>query len=581
MRPILTIALREITRLKKRFSGGASPLTIVLLLGSLALSTYTFREMAVLGNGLYRIGVTPDAPAMRDPRFVAVAVDAARGKFLLDDHAIDAYIDGPRVLSRRDNKSLYAVGALKRYLEKQELGRIQSTYELPRAFPLRVEINYRDPVSANPGSPAPDNPPPTPATASTAEPAVATSASDAVVQKQLEKIQTEGQLTEIRIDAASDKEIIIPSLMTPPAPFAQVILAFLYIMPVTFISIFFTSSFMDEKINRRLTLLLSAPVTPFQIILGKMLPYAVFALVATIGMAIITRGNVLFALAIFIPTILFILAIYLMVPLFYRTFKDTTFISMLATTMTTAYLVFPAMFTGINDLAYMSPLTLAVKMYRNEPFGWQEYLFPSVPMVAIFGLALYAGTRLLNEEFLMGFRPITRKLADAIFLVLDRAHPYLSIALMSMLVIPVVYLMQLVLLAIGTNLPTRVMLGGALVVAATIEEVAKSMGIAVLVEQRVVRSTRQLVALAFLSALGFLVGEKLLLLVSVSMVSQTMLSSALFNTGFLLIPLIAHFAFTTLVVVLYARWHWRYPFAIVAGVIVHAIYNAIIAGGLG
>ncbi len=576
MRPILTIALREITRLQKRFSGGASPLTVVLLIGALGLSTFAFREMSVLGNGLYRVGVSPTAPTVRENRFAVLAVDAVRGKQLLDDHALDIYIDGARVQSRRDAKSLYAVGAIRRYLEKQELGRIYSTYELTRAFPLRVEINYLD-------APAPGTIPsvgvPTPTLASAPD-ASDHSASDAALQKQLEKIQNEGQLSEIRIDAASDKEIIIPSLMTPPAPFAQVILAFLYIMPVTFISIFFTSSFMDEKINRRLTLLLSAPVTPFQIILGKMLPYAIFALLATMVMAWVTHGNILLALAIFIPTILFILAIYLMVPLFYRTFKDTTFISMLATTTTTAYLVFPAMFTGINDLAYMSPLTLAVKMYRNEPFGWPEYLFPSVPMVAIFGLALYAGTRLLNEEFLMGFRPITRKLADGIFLVLDRAHPYISIALMSLLVIPIVYLMQLVLLAIGTNLPTGVMLGGALVVAATIEEVAKSAGIAVLVEQRVVHSTRQVLVLAFLSALGFLVGEKLLLLVSVSMVSQTMLSTALFNTGFLLIPLGAHFIFTSSVVVLNARFHVRYPLAVVVSVIMHAIYNAVIAGGL-
>ncbi|MBI5302135.1 MAG: ABC transporter permease [Chloroflexi bacterium] len=574
MRPILTIALREITRLQKRFSGGASPLTVVLLLGALALSAFAFREMSVLGNGLYRVGVSPDAPAMRDNRFAVVATDATRGKTLLEQHALDAYIDGARVRARRDNKSLYAVGALKRYLEKQELGRIYATYELTRAFPLRVEINYLDsPTDAAPRGALDETltAPPTTAPAR---------ASDAALQKQLEKIQTEGKLSEIRIDAASDKEIIIPSLMTPPAPFAQVIVAFLYIMPVTFISIFFTSSFMDEKINRRLTLLLSAPVTPFQIILGKMLPYAIFALIATAVMAIITRGNVLLALAIFIPTILFILAIYLMVPLFYRTFKDTTFISMLATTTTTAFLVFPAMFTGISDLAFMSPLTLAVKMYRNEPFGWQEYLFPSVPMVAIFGLALYAGTRLLNEEFLMGFRPITRKIADGIFLVLDRAHPYLSIALMSLLVIPVVYLMQLVLLAIATNLPTGLMLGGALVIAATIEEVAKSAGIAVFVEQRVVRTTRQALALAFLSALGFLVGEKLLLLVSVNLVSQTMLSTALFNTGFLLVPLAAHFVFTSIVVVLHARWRVRYPIAILVSVILHAIYNALIAGGL-
>src|SRR5262249_47693571 len=161
------------------------------------------------------------------------------------------------------------------------------------------------------------------------------------------------------------------------------------------------SSFMDEKINRRLTVLLSAPVTPFQIILGKMLPYAIFALSALVLIAIFTKGNVLLTLAIFVPTTLFIFAIYLLVPLFYRTLQDVPFIARLVTTLTTAYLAAPAMFTDVNDISYISPLPLAVKMYRNEPFGWREYLFPSLPMAAIFGLAMFAGTRLLNEEFLM------------------------------------------------------------------------------------------------------------------------------------------------------------------------------------
>jgi len=73
---------------------------------------------------------------------------------------------------------------------------------------------------------------------------------------------------------------------------------------------------MDEKVNRRLTILLSAPVTPFQIILGKMLPYAIFAMVTTALIAVLTHANIWLALAIFAPTILFIFAIYLMVPLF-------------------------------------------------------------------------------------------------------------------------------------------------------------------------------------------------------------------------------------------------------------------------
>jgi hypothetical protein len=283
-------------------------------------------------------------------------------------------------------------------------------------------------------------------------------------------------------------------------------------------------------------------------------------------------------MAIFTPVILFIFAIYLMVPLLYRTFKDTTFISMLAIAVTTSYLIFPAMFSGVNDLSYMSPLTLAVQMYRGEPFGLKEYLFSTAPMYFIFLLSMYVGTRILNEEYLMGFRPLYKKVADALYFTIDRRHLSLSIALLSLFLIPIVYMIQLVTLAMSFNLPMPYAAGGILVTAAVVEEVAKSAGIVVLLENRL-KSTKDVLVLSFLSALGFLIGEKLLLYVSLSVVSESVLSAALFSSGFLLIPLVAHFCFTAIVCLLASRFGARfYPFAVLAGSTVHSLYNLYVLG---
>jgi ABC-type Na+ efflux pump permease subunit len=529
-----------VTRLRKRFGGGASPLAVLLLLAILGLSAFALRDTVSLGSGLYRIGVSGDVPAIQDSRFAVVKVNVEEGGKLLQDHSIDVLIDGAKVISRGDDRSQFAVRALKQYMEKEELVRVGNSFAEEKAFPLKVGINYLNAEQA-PG---------------------------------------QGGQSDGTAPVAKPEEVIIPSLTPPPAPFTQVLVALIYILPITFISIFFTSSFMDEKVNRRLTILLSAPVTPFQIILGKMLPYAIFALVTTAMIAILTKANVPLALAIFAPTTLFIFAIYLMVPLFYRTFKDTTFIAMLVTTLTTAYLVFPAMFTNVNDLAYISPLSLAVKMYRNELFGWREYLFPSLPMSAIFGFAMFAGTRLLNEEFLMGYKPITRKISDAIYLMMAHARPYLSVPLWSLLVIPGVYMTQIVFLAFATNLPVRLILGFTLVASALIEEVVKSVGIIVLAEHGVVKTARNIVGLSFLSALGFLIGEKLLLLLSITMVSQQRVSGALFGAGLLLfIPLIAHFIFTTIITLLRTKLKIPYTLALAVGTIVHFVYNVYVMRG--
>lgn len=526
MRQIWTIALREVLRVRRRFSGGVSPLFVLLLLGALGVLGFLLRDSVTLGYGLYRVGVMGDAAEIRDARFVVTPVDASNAAALLAQRAVDLVVDGDQVVTRDDQKSQYALGALKRYLSKQTIVELAATQEMTRAFPLRVQVYDLDAPQQAPQAP------------------------------------------------------FIPSLRTPPTPFGQVITAFLYIMPLTFISIFFTSSFMEEKIKRRLTLLLSAPLTPFQIIIGKMLPYLVFAVLMTMGIAWLTGAPLWLAVAIYMPTSLFIFAIYLMVPLFYRTFQDTTFISMFVTTMTAVYLVFPAMFADVSELAYMSPLTLAVKMYRGEPFGVQEYLFPSLPMILVFGVTVAIAARLLHEEFLMTYYGIGRKFADALYWIIDRRKPARSIFLMSFASIPAVYLMQLVILAVASNLPLRALLIAALVASAALEETVKTMGIAVLIERGETHSLRQIVWLAFLSALGFLAGEKLLTLVSVSVVSQAFLATALFSGGLLLVPLAAHFSFTAIIVLLYARFR-RVPYwvALSVGVILHTLYNALILGG--
>lgn len=542
MNQILVIAWREITRLRKRFGGGGSPLTVLILLGVLGFTSYTLRDSVTLGNGLYRVGTSGNVPAINDSRFAVMEVQPEEGQALLAEKKIDLLIVDSQVFSREDDKSQFAERAMKQYMEKEELERVGTSFAEGEAFPLRVGINY-----LGAGQPSAGN------AAGTSTP-----------------------------QTTKPEEVIIPSLTPPPAPFTQVLVALIYILPITFISIFFTSSFMDEKANRRLTVLLSAPVSPFQIIFGKMLPYAFFALSTTILIAYFTQANIPLALAIFAPTTLFIFAIYLMVPLFYRTFKDTTFISMLVTTLTTAYLVFPAMFTNSSDLAYISPLALAVKMYRNEPFGWREYLLPSLPMTAVFIFAMFAGTRLLNEEFLMGYKPLTRKISDAIYLMMAHSKPWFAVMLWSFLVIPLVYMAQVVMLAFATNLPVRLIVGAVLLAAGLIEEIVKTVGIVVLAERGVIKSVREILWLSFLSALGFLIGEKLLVFTSVSVVAQAEVSTALFQAGvFLLIPLAAHFIFVSVVNLLRFKLRFPYWLALAIGTILHVIYDAtILRGGI-
>jgi ABC-type Na+ efflux pump permease subunit len=531
MHTVLTLAGREFTRLRSRFTGRARIIVTVVLVVALTMSYVAYRQQAIRGRSLYRVGVSPDGPVIRDTRFNVQTLSPQRGEEMLARGAIDVYIHDGEVMHRDTEKARYATGALALYLESLELARISELYPEAEAFPLRVDIS--------------------------------------------------NFLVETSPDGTEVKERIVPSLTQTTVPFADVLKSSLHLFPLFLVSVFFTSGLMEERRDRRISVLLSSPPSPLQIIIGKTLPYLGFALVAEVLMTLALGGNVVLGLVVFLPVVLFVLSIYLMVPLVYRTFKDTTFISMFVTVATTLYLLFPAMLLGVSDLSYISPLALAVEMYRGNAISWRAYLTSALPMFLIFGVFIYVGSRILNEEYLTRYRPLYRKLAEAVLMAMNRRRPYLSVFLVSLSLIPVVYLVQLVILTVSLNLPTQLAFGGLLIMSVLVEEVVKSVGVVMLIESRSVRKPGVIVLLTFLSALGFLVGEKLLLLVSIQSVSRTLLSAVLLNAGKLWITLLAHFAFTTIVTLL-TRWLGpkRYHLALLAGGIVHLLYNLSILGVL-
>jgi len=558
-----------------------------------ALAIFFFISIGgfVLSKDFYAIGVAPDGPSIHDQRFMVIPSDHNIGEAMLGSRMIDLYITGDSVLYRNDSRSLYAAGALKQYLEKKELSRIANEYDMDYSFPLRVEVNYLHSESDTEGETAsitlsdllnarPDLP-----EANESDSATMTYSADGnysteeVLARQLQDLDGGDNLHQFKAEFAGDKEIIVPSLMNPPIPLAQVLLAFFYIVPIFFIIIFFTSSFIEEKLNKRLSILLSAPVRPAEIILGKMLPYFIYSVIVIIGITLFLKGNVGLALAIFIPVVLFILAIYLGVALCYRTFKDQSFFSMLAVTMVTGFLVFPAMFTGINKLSYISPLSLAVLMYKGETFSISEYFFSTAPMYLIFGLAMLISVRVFNEEYLLNFKPLRRKISEAIFFALHKRHIKLSIFILSLLLIPVVFMVELSGIILASNFPMPLAIWLLLLIGVVVEELAKSCGIAVLIQNSLIKSWKNALILGVIAAAAFFLGEKLLMLLSMTVISESMLTNTLLSGNMFLWPLLLHvFCTATVSLVTYRMGAKYYPVALVIASCIHLAYNITVMG---
>ncbi len=598
LKNILTISKGEITRFRTRFKGKPGIVILVILILFLILSLILYHQEFVLSKGLYTVGVSPDGPVIMDSRFNSIVVDLDTAHEMLTTGAIDVYIYDGKAIVRNDERSQYAAGALKQYLEHAEIKRIASEYSINQAFPLRIEINQMKTsgraldIDSNLTlsdilglTESPDMPGTAPYPEKDSEegippPLVPTSSpTDNAVRQQLRDAEEGKRLPEFKAEFVSDKEIIIPSLMNPPIPLAQVIMAFFYVVPIFFVSVFFTSSFIDEKTGRKLVILMSTPVTTLQVIIGKMLPYIGYSVIMIIIITLLLKGNVLLALTIFVPVMLFILSIYLIVALTYRTFRDQTFFSVLAVAIITGYLVAPAMFSGISNLSYISPLTLSVQMYQGKSFGPIEYFLSTTPMYLIFILVMFVGKRIFNEEYLIGFKPLHKKIAEAIYLIIDRNHLSISVFALSSCMIPIVFMVQLLSIVIATNLPVSFIFGGALVISVVAEEIAKSAGIVVLMDNNIVKSLKNILILSCISALGFMAGEKLLLYLAFSVITESMFTNAIFSTGLFVIPLVVHAASTSVVCLITAHFGTRYyALAITAGSIIHSLYNLYIIG---
>ncbi len=194
---------------------------------------------------------------------------------------------------------------------------------------------------------------------------------------------------------------------------------------------------------------------------------------------------------------------------------------------------------------------------------------------------MYIGIRIFNEEYLMGYGPLYRKIGDAIFLAIDKSHPYLSILLLGTFIIPAVFMIELIIIVLSTmipvSMPTMVFLSILLVFCVIVEELAKSSGIIVLIEHRIMGSTKQILALSFLSAFGFFIGEKVLMYLSLSIISSNVLMEALGSANLLVIPLIAHFIFTAVICLGTKKFGVKYyPYALIAGAFLHFIYDFVI-----
>ncbi|WP_259536528.1 PrsW family intramembrane metalloprotease [Halalkaliarchaeum sp. AArc-CO] len=376
-----------------------------------------------------------------------------------------------------------------------------------------------------------------------------------------------------------------PAEITPPFPFSSLILAFLFLIPMNFLVQAYGSSILGERVNRRGELLLVAPVEPLSIVAGKTLPYLAGAIGVTALIALFVGGGIVSVLAI-VPVALAFLAATFLGALFARSFKELTFVTVTVSVFFTTYVFVPAIFINVTPIALISPLSLVVLDLQGEAVGVGEYLFATGPLYLVSAVCFWLGAGVYREEDLFSQKPLPAKALDALAV---RVSGPRSVALLTAVFIPFVFVAELLAVAVLFALPIAVSIPLLLVVIALIEEVAKSVHVyAGFVDDRLEVSVPSALAVGAASGIGFFLAEKGTVVVQLVGLPELSLGRAAFGpagvagTGqlpwtvllaLLLAPLGLHVV-TAVISALGAHRNRRlYAVALAIATLVHAGYN--------
>jgi ABC-type Na+ efflux pump permease subunit len=608
-RKLLRIARWEVTK----NAGGLNKRTVavaVLAMAVLAVvAPLAAGGGAVLDEGIYRAGVTPDSPyygpVSEDDTF-ALRPDAGRAE--LANGEVELLIRGETVEHAGTPKGLAAREELRSSVGRYNDRNLQREDNVSAAFPVSVVLQYQEQSGVGQqyqvdtgtdgtadGGTAGDG--------GSAGEGTAGGGADEATAGDGDASADGGADGESGAGAAGDGSAGgagglgglgaglsggdsvtagSPSNISPPFPFQSLVLAFVFIIPLNFLIQAYGSTILSERINRRGELMLVSPVSRVDIVAGKTLPYFAGAMVLegaiAAGLVYLRQGTFggLVSLAAITPLVLLFLATTFLGAMFARSFKELTFVTVTITVGLTSYAFIPAIFTEVNPIALISPLTLVVRDLQGEAVALTDILFSTTPpllsSLVLFGL----GLGLYREEDMFAQRSVPLKVLDALA---GRVHRRWHVAALTAVLLPFVFVLEL--LAIATLFALgEVSIPLILVVVAVVEELAKSLHVyAAYAHGRFERRVRTALVLGALSGLGFFIGEKLTLIAQLVglpelRVGQAGLQIGVFSGVALLVaPLALHVVTAAISAVGASRGPRSYALALTGAIGVHLAYN--------
>ncbi|WP_456475010.1 ABC transporter permease [Candidatus Pyrohabitans sp.] len=597
---ILVISKWEIKRSKPKFNLNVTLLTLFLFASFTALFLFSV-GMQSSGQVLYSAGISGEDRIINsaleyDRRFRLFYVDEEEGLDLLGTGGLDLLVvvsgEGTRVIYTDSEKSLAALDALSQALRVYRSMALWVVDEenVKYAFPLWIQPHYLKRAeefqyftSAFNEERGVEEAPVKKGLQEGEVSLKPSSLSNSEVVNLVERYR--GSAADTKGISQEESRITLPAIFSPPLPFRSVLLTFLLAFPIYLFSQFYSSSMLEERTNRRAELLLTSPLRGEEVVAGKTLVHFLLALGSATAVALILIKRVeAEIILVLIPVILFFLSLSFLASLLSRSYKENSFIIIFISVIFFSFLFFPAMFVDIHTVSNISPVSMIVSVLEGGNVGVSQYIFTTFPLFAISAVLFFIGALMFREEVLFSQKSITHKIFYGINIMWERFEGRLACGVVFGIMAAIVaYMLELIFIVALFQVPFPYSLNLMITLSAFSEEAIKIAFVVGVVRYSKLSPGRT-VLLGALCGLGFFIGEKLIALVTLSQIYNSLFGSVIFLGGYLFRTLMLHVMLTSASALglVWSRGRVNRNFLLVLFLVsaAHLLYNYSVVGGI-
>ncbi len=539
MNSVLKVAKFEIKKSRKRYGGGSLLLIILAVAISASLGYASIITGIDSDRGIYTTNVKVDLETFTSSSSPDVA--------LFDS----------KLFVERSDRSLAAADELLKYLKEEHRKRVEKEFG-EMAHPVRVSVVYLEPSGITPPERVVEEKEKPPETGGKVSESVGNKSSSGSALKTTTAVAATTAVktttTPMAVEETkpttpeSNATYVPPEDIKTPGLVDRMVLAFLFVIPSYFTVQVFSSSLLEDKLLRRLEVLLSA-IGRSDLIFGKMLPYLLLSLLSAIAVSIYLNSFLAFLFA--IPVVLLLFSAQTFVVMISRSYREATFLLLVVSLLITIYAFIPAVFSTAIPLSKISPITLLLAYIQGEELAVSDLALSFAHYLIMAFMLFYFGMKALNPDISHG-KEIFQKLIEISRLSVTSNYAAFIFAFLS---ISFAFMAELFAILAVFILPQQLMIPALLTCVAVVEEFIK--GIIIFSSPTLSRG--------IFTAIGFFLGEKILILFNVLHEY-----SIAFLGQFLALPLILHIA-TAITIALMAKK--GYAKALGLAIALHAVYD--------